>query len=212
VSSLPGRGRAWSRGACVSEPYPAGPVHGCFAGFQVRRGGSRAQERGQRGRPGADSPAGRTRPGRLEHALSAVAPGRPAAPARAARGRPGHGSASVLTPATVEIAAALARHAGQGRDLRVAIVAWFFEAGRPVALDEPLSRSRRKRRSLGRWRGRCAPIPAIACCSAPARRSPRPSRTRTRLHWPAGTRAVRREWTFGHACGAAQRPGYPLGR
>jgi hypothetical protein len=37
----------------------------------------------------------------------------------------------------VEIAAALARHAGQGLDLRAAIVAWFFEAGHPVAPDEP---------------------------------------------------------------------------
>lgn len=49
----------------------------------------------------------------------------------------GHGSVSVLDPATVEIAAALARHAGQGRDLRAAVVTWFFEAGRPVAPDEP---------------------------------------------------------------------------
>jgi hypothetical protein len=36
----------------------------------------------------------------------------------------------------VEIAAALARHAVQGRDLRAAVVAWFFEAGRPTAPDE----------------------------------------------------------------------------
>jgi hypothetical protein len=49
----------------------------------------------------------------------------------------GHGSVSVLDPATVEIAAALARHAGQGRDLRAAVVAWFFEAGRPVAPGKP---------------------------------------------------------------------------
>jgi hypothetical protein len=44
----------------------------------------------------------------------------------------GRGSVSVLSPATVEIAAALARHAQQGRDLRAAVVAWFFEAGRPA--------------------------------------------------------------------------------
>jgi hypothetical protein len=44
----------------------------------------------------------------------------------------GRGSVSALDPATVEIAAALARHAAQGRDLRAAVVAWFFEAGRPV--------------------------------------------------------------------------------
>ncbi len=49
----------------------------------------------------------------------------------------GHGSVSVLDPATVEIAAALARHARQGRDMRAAVVAWFFEAGRPVAPDKP---------------------------------------------------------------------------
>lgn len=42
----------------------------------------------------------------------------------------GKGSVSVLAPATVEIAVALARHAVQGRDLRLVVVAWFFEAGR----------------------------------------------------------------------------------
>jgi hypothetical protein len=42
----------------------------------------------------------------------------------------GRGSVSVLAPATVEIAAALVRHAVQGRDLRLVVVAWFFEAGR----------------------------------------------------------------------------------
>lgn len=49
----------------------------------------------------------------------------------------GRGSTSTLAPATVEIAAALARHAVQGRDLRAAVVAWFFDAGRPAAGDEP---------------------------------------------------------------------------
>jgi hypothetical protein len=44
----------------------------------------------------------------------------------------GRGSVSALDPATVEIAAALARHAVQGRDLRAVVVAWFFEAGRPT--------------------------------------------------------------------------------
>lgn len=44
----------------------------------------------------------------------------------------GHGSVSALAPETVEIAAALARHTGQGRDLRAGIVVWFFEAGRPA--------------------------------------------------------------------------------
>ena len=52
------------------------------------------------------------------------------------------GSISVLDPVTVEIAAPLARHAVQGRDLRAAVVAWFFEAGRPalpgqLAVPEP---------------------------------------------------------------------------
>jgi len=50
----------------------------------------------------------------------------------------GRGSVSVLDPATVEIAAALARHAEQGRDLRAVVVAWFFEAGRPVLPDQPV--------------------------------------------------------------------------
>jgi hypothetical protein len=43
----------------------------------------------------------------------------------------GRGSVSALDPATAEIAAALARNAGQGRDLRDTVVAWFFEAGSP---------------------------------------------------------------------------------
>jgi hypothetical protein len=38
----------------------------------------------------------------------------------------------------VEIAAALARHAVQGRDLRATVIAWFFEAGRPAALGKPV--------------------------------------------------------------------------
>ena len=49
----------------------------------------------------------------------------------------GSGSVSVLAPPTVEIAAALARHAVQGRDLRVVVVAWFFEAGRPTRPGQP---------------------------------------------------------------------------
>ena len=49
----------------------------------------------------------------------------------------GRGSVSVLAPATVEIAAALARHAVQGRDLRAAVVAWFFEAGLPTRPGQP---------------------------------------------------------------------------
>lgn len=55
----------------------------------------------------------------------------------------GRGSVSALAPVTVEIAAVLARHAVQGRDLRAVVVAWFFEAGRPglpgqLAVPEPL--------------------------------------------------------------------------
>jgi hypothetical protein len=49
----------------------------------------------------------------------------------------GHGSVSVLSPATVEIAAALASHAAQGRDLRTAVVAWFYAAGSPAMPGEP---------------------------------------------------------------------------
>jgi hypothetical protein len=66
-----------------------------------------------------------------------VAPRRPAAAhERHGAGR-GRGSASTLDPATVEIAAALARHAGQGRDLRSVVVAWFSEAGRSVLPGQP---------------------------------------------------------------------------
>lgn len=50
----------------------------------------------------------------------------------------GRGSVSVVDPATVEIAAALARHTVQGRDLRVAVVAWFFEVGRPALPGQPV--------------------------------------------------------------------------
>jgi hypothetical protein len=49
----------------------------------------------------------------------------------------GRGSISVLAPETVEIAAALARHAVQGRDLRAVLVAWFFEAGQPNQPGQP---------------------------------------------------------------------------
>lgn len=49
----------------------------------------------------------------------------------------GHGSSAVLDPATVEIAAVLARHSMQGRDLRTVVVAWFFEAGRPALPEHP---------------------------------------------------------------------------
>jgi len=51
----------------------------------------------------------------------------------------GRGSVSELAPATVEVAAALARHAAQGRDLRIVVVAWFFEAGQPTAPGEPVA-------------------------------------------------------------------------
>ncbi len=47
----------------------------------------------------------------------------------------GRGSVSVLAPGAAQIAAVLARHCGQGRDLREAVVAWFFDAGRPDASD-----------------------------------------------------------------------------
>ena len=57
--------------------------------------------------------------------------------ARHGAGR-GRGSISTLAPTTVEIAAALARHAVQGRDLRAAVIAWFFEAGHPAAPGEPV--------------------------------------------------------------------------
>jgi hypothetical protein len=47
------------------------------------------------------------------------------------RGRPGRGRGSVsrLAPETTEVAAVLARHARQGRDLRLAVLGWFAETG-----------------------------------------------------------------------------------
>ena len=54
-------------------------------------------------------------------------------PRHASRGAGrGRGSVAALDPETIEIAAALARHAVQGRNLRTVVVAWFFEAGRPA--------------------------------------------------------------------------------
>ncbi|MEV7892515.1 hypothetical protein ACWD3I_24885 [Streptomyces sp. NPDC002817] len=44
----------------------------------------------------------------------------------------GRGSVSVLEEAVVDVAAALARHARQGRDLRWTVLAWYAEAGRPL--------------------------------------------------------------------------------
>jgi hypothetical protein len=54
-----------------------------------------------------------------------------------ARDRPGRGRGSVsrLAPETTEIAAALAQHARQGRDLRLAVLGWFAEAGLADVLD-----------------------------------------------------------------------------
>jgi len=49
----------------------------------------------------------------------------------------GRGSISVLAPATIEIAVALARHTAQGRDLRATVIAWFFEAGHPATPGDP---------------------------------------------------------------------------
>lgn len=53
------------------------------------------------------------------------------------RDRPGRGRGSVsrLAPETTEIAAVLARHARQGRDLRLAVLGWFAEAGLAGVLD-----------------------------------------------------------------------------
>ncbi|WP_093852031.1 hypothetical protein [Streptomyces pini] len=44
----------------------------------------------------------------------------------------GRGSVSVLEEPVVAVAAALARNARQGRDLRWTVLAWYVEAGRPV--------------------------------------------------------------------------------
>ncbi|MFB7293637.1 hypothetical protein [Actinacidiphila glaucinigra] len=49
----------------------------------------------------------------------------------------GRGSVSILDPATVQIAAVLARHARQGRDLRWAVLDWFAEVGRTPDTPEP---------------------------------------------------------------------------
>ncbi|MEV6734779.1 MULTISPECIES: hypothetical protein [unclassified Streptomyces] len=50
--------------------------------------------------------------------------------ARKALGR-GRGSISVLDPRTVEIADALTRSSGQGKDLRATVLAWYMRAGAP---------------------------------------------------------------------------------
>lgn len=56
---------------------------------------------------------------------------------RHGRGR-GLGSVATAEPQAVEIAAALARHTRQGRDLRLAVVDWFGEAGRNTSLAPPV--------------------------------------------------------------------------
>jgi hypothetical protein len=53
------------------------------------------------------------------------------------RGR-GRGSVSEASPETVEIAAVLSRHTQQGRDLRLAVIDWFADAGKPVMPEEPI--------------------------------------------------------------------------
>src|ERR1700722_9949690 len=47
----------------------------------------------------------------------------------------GQGSVSDPAHATVEIAAALATHARQGRDMRLAVVDWFAATGRGIPGD-----------------------------------------------------------------------------
>src|SRR5690242_15474749 len=49
----------------------------------------------------------------------------------------GRGSVSEASREALEIAAALGRHARQGRDLRLAVIDWFAEAGGPVMPAEP---------------------------------------------------------------------------
>jgi hypothetical protein len=56
---------------------------------------------------------------------------------RHGRGR-GRGSWSAASQEAVAIAAALSRHARQGRDLRRAVIDWFAEAGQPVMPGEPV--------------------------------------------------------------------------
>jgi hypothetical protein len=48
----------------------------------------------------------------------------------------GRGSVSEASTEAVEIAAALSRHARQGRDLRLAVIDWFAEAGLPTTPGE----------------------------------------------------------------------------
>jgi hypothetical protein len=49
----------------------------------------------------------------------------------------GRGSASEASPQAVEIAATLSRHARQGRDLRLAVIDWFADAGRAIPPGKP---------------------------------------------------------------------------
>ena len=49
----------------------------------------------------------------------------------------GRGSLSEASPEAVEIAATLSRHTRQGRDLRLAVIDWFADAGLPATPGEP---------------------------------------------------------------------------
>ena len=125
---------------------------------------------------------------------------------------PGRGAARSRRwpPQTVEIAAALARHAVQGRDLRAVS---SHGSSKPGLAAGPARRPRATGRGGDRgaaWAVRTEP--GTACCSAPARRSPRRRRTtstRQRRSRPAGTAGRRRIRPVGGARSAARRPGRP---
>ena len=139
-------------------------------------GSGDAEKRAGSGRPGAGQPARRTRPGGVGGSAGTVAPRRAAA--RNSREWPGRGRGSVSRPVpeAAEIAAALARHARQGRDLRLAVLDWFAEAGLAAVLDTEIPEPP-ERAVLAALEHVTAVSPWYELFTRPARRRPIPRKT-----------------------------------
>ena len=131
------RHRDWLRGPALSEPHPIFAIRWYFAGFQTLKVG--AVPRSSDSETDQELTAGLAALGLVGSSARYERWRRAGLLPRHERygaGR-GHGSTSKLALETVEIAAALARHAVQGRDLRATVVAWFFEAGYPAVPGKP---------------------------------------------------------------------------
>ncbi|MFD7015345.1 hypothetical protein [Streptomyces sp. NPDC059928] len=132
----------------------------------------------------------------------------------------GRGSVSVLAEETVATAAALARHARPGRDLRWTVIAWYAEAGYPVlpgelAVPEPPWPAVHQALVWAMGRSRTQRLIETARASAGTGEASRmPSTKRQRGCWGRGladrrtrTRCGGYSKTQMPNCSAARRPG-----